>query len=109
STNESRVIVQLGKGKGTWEGRVVAFGTVPVCCRCTGRLNGGGLVLAGKAVKLLLGLVKLGKGKGTWEGRVVAFGTVPVCCRCTGRLNGGGLVLAGKAVKLLLSYCPVSW
>nr|GEX24799.1 hypothetical protein [Tanacetum cinerariifolium] len=23
----------LGKGKGTWEGRVVAFGTVPVCCR----------------------------------------------------------------------------
>nr|GEZ92090.1 hypothetical protein [Tanacetum cinerariifolium] len=32
STNESRVIVQLGKGKGTWEGRVVAFGTVPVCC-----------------------------------------------------------------------------
>nr|GEY18730.1 putative ribonuclease H-like domain-containing protein [Tanacetum cinerariifolium] len=32
STNESGVIVQLGKGKGTWEGRVVAFGTVPVCC-----------------------------------------------------------------------------
>nr|GEX18056.1 hypothetical protein [Tanacetum cinerariifolium] len=23
----------LGKGKGTWEGRVVAFGTVPMCCR----------------------------------------------------------------------------
>nr|GFC45605.1 hypothetical protein [Tanacetum cinerariifolium] len=59
SNNESGVIVQLGKGKGTWEGQVVAFGTVLVCCRCTGRVNGGGLVLAGKAVKLLLGLVKV--------------------------------------------------
>nr|GEX09655.1 retrovirus-related Pol polyprotein from transposon TNT 1-94 [Tanacetum cinerariifolium] len=48
SANERGVFVQLGKGKGTWGGRVEAFGTVPVCYRCTGRVNGGGLVLAGK-------------------------------------------------------------
>nr|GEW75738.1 putative reverse transcriptase domain-containing protein [Tanacetum cinerariifolium] len=34
--------------KTTWGGRFKLFGTVPVCCRCTGKVNGGGLVLAGK-------------------------------------------------------------
>nr|GEX04736.1 integrase, catalytic region, zinc finger, CCHC-type, peptidase aspartic, catalytic [Tanacetum cinerariifolium] len=34
--------------KTTWGGRVEAIGTVPMCCRCTGKVNGGGLVLAGK-------------------------------------------------------------
>nr|GEV05962.1 hypothetical protein [Tanacetum cinerariifolium] len=32
----------------TWGGQVEAIGTVPVCCRCTGKVNGGGLVLVGK-------------------------------------------------------------
>nr|GEU63892.1 reverse transcriptase domain-containing protein [Tanacetum cinerariifolium] len=34
--------------KTTWGGRFKLFGTVPVCCNCTGKVNGGGLVLAGK-------------------------------------------------------------
>nr|GEZ96541.1 hypothetical protein [Tanacetum cinerariifolium] len=34
--------------KTTWGGRFKLFGTVPVCCRCTGKVNGDGLVLAGK-------------------------------------------------------------
>nr|GEY06539.1 hypothetical protein [Tanacetum cinerariifolium] len=52
--NGEGVFVQLGKGKGTWGGRVVAFGIVPMCCRCTGMENGGGLVLAGKLGKWVL-------------------------------------------------------
>nr|GEY85093.1 hypothetical protein [Tanacetum cinerariifolium] len=39
------------------------FGTVPMCCRCTGNLGRGGLVLAGNS------------GMGTvWEARVLGFG-----------------------------------
>nr|GEU77412.1 hypothetical protein [Tanacetum cinerariifolium] len=37
--------------KTTWGGRVEAIGTVPMCYRCTGKVNGGGLVLAGKTDK----------------------------------------------------------
>nr|GEU60139.1 reverse transcriptase domain-containing protein [Tanacetum cinerariifolium] len=35
--------------KATWGGRVEAIGTVPVCCRCTGRLGEGMGCLAGKS------------------------------------------------------------
>nr|GEZ94937.1 hypothetical protein [Tanacetum cinerariifolium] len=35
--------------KTTWGGRFKLFGTIPVCCKSTGRLGRGGLVLAGKS------------------------------------------------------------
>nr|GEY80991.1 hypothetical protein [Tanacetum cinerariifolium] len=35
--------------KTTWGGRFVAICTIPVCCRNTGRLGRGGLVLAEKS------------------------------------------------------------
>nr|GEX62800.1 hypothetical protein [Tanacetum cinerariifolium] len=35
--------------KTTWGGRFVAIGTIPVCCRSTGRLGRGCWVLAGKS------------------------------------------------------------
>nr|GEW28797.1 hypothetical protein [Tanacetum cinerariifolium] len=35
--------------KTTWGGRFVGIGTIPVCCKSTGRLGRGGLVLAGKS------------------------------------------------------------
>nr|GFD16309.1 hypothetical protein [Tanacetum cinerariifolium] len=40
--------------KTTWGGRFKLFGTVPVCCKCIGKVNGGGLVLAGKLGKRVL-------------------------------------------------------
>nr|GEY00827.1 hypothetical protein [Tanacetum cinerariifolium] len=40
--------------KTTWGGQFKLFGTVPVFCRCTGRVNEGGLVLAGKLGKRVL-------------------------------------------------------
>nr|GEZ56175.1 hypothetical protein [Tanacetum cinerariifolium] len=40
-------------GKGTWGGRGVAFGTIPVCVRVQERAGEEGLILARKMVKLL--------------------------------------------------------
>nr|GFB68065.1 hypothetical protein [Tanacetum cinerariifolium] len=48
SPNKIRDLSSWDLDKATWGGRVEAIGTVPMCCRSTGRLGEGMGCLAGK-------------------------------------------------------------
>nr|GFC51668.1 hypothetical protein [Tanacetum cinerariifolium] len=65
--------------------------SVNPCAMYTGKVNGGGLVLAGKT-----GTGTVRAGKGTWGGRVEAFWNSSHELQVHRKGKWGGLVLAGK-------------